>query len=119
VCPDCYANATAAGGGAEGDGGDFAACCGRKAALLVWNNLTLLGVGACVAVLALAWNAAASCFLWRRVRRERRYGYGGWGESGRDRPEGLPMHEARGGAAVARAERARAARRYADEDDDL
>jgi len=48
----------------------FADCCDEEAALLVWNNLSLLGVSCTVAFIAIILNMGSSYILYRRIKKD-------------------------------------------------
>jgi len=50
---------------------DAAACCADRAALLVWNNLTVLGVALSTILICILVNALSSLYLYRILRRDR------------------------------------------------
>jgi len=49
---------------------DFQDCCQKKAGLLVWNNLSLLGVTCTISFIAILMNLIGSFYLYRKIRRE-------------------------------------------------
>jgi hypothetical protein len=48
----------------------FVDCCDEEAALLVWNNLSLLGVTCCAALVAILLNMGSSFILYRRIKKD-------------------------------------------------
>ena len=46
-------------------------CCGQRASLVVWNNLTLLGVALSTTLISIVVNALSSIYLYRTLRRDR------------------------------------------------
>lgn len=50
---------------------DAMMCCGQRASLVVWNNLTLLGVALSTTLISIVVNALSSIYLYRTLRRDR------------------------------------------------
>mmetsp|Transcript_13426 Transcript_13426/g.26505 ORF Transcript_13426/g.26505 Transcript_13426/m.26505 type:complete len:409 (+) Transcript_13426:199-1425(+) len=50
----------------------FADCCALRAGLIVWDNMTILGVSGAVLVISLCLNWFGSLYLWRKIRLEQR-----------------------------------------------
>ena len=82
---------------------DDAECCQREASLVVWNNLTILGVALSTTLVSILVNAFSSLYLCRMLRRDRMLA------NSDEEMAGL-----RGGRA-----RGRRFRRYEDDDDYL
>mmetsp|Transcript_26380 Transcript_26380/g.61140 ORF Transcript_26380/g.61140 Transcript_26380/m.61140 type:complete len:408 (-) Transcript_26380:322-1545(-) len=51
---------------------EYADCCALRAGLIVWDNMTLLGVSGAVLLIALSLNWFGSLYLWRKIRLQQR-----------------------------------------------
>jgi len=47
-------------------------CCTQRAGLVVWDNMSSLGLGACILLISMCVNVFFSFYLWREVRVKRR-----------------------------------------------
>jgi len=90
VCPHCCLNVSKTANDAKCPGGSrvanttlprccpndvlsadgFATCCEHEAGMLVWNNLSLLGITCTVAFVAILLNLAGSFVLYRRIKKD-------------------------------------------------
>mmetsp|Transcript_36975 Transcript_36975/g.92875 ORF Transcript_36975/g.92875 Transcript_36975/m.92875 type:complete len:150 (+) Transcript_36975:1686-2135(+) len=50
----------------------YADCCALRAGLIVWDNMTILGVSGAVLLISLFLNWFGSLYLWRKLRLEQR-----------------------------------------------
>ena len=51
---------------------EYADCCALRAGLIVWDNMTILGVSGAVLLIALTLNWFGSLYLWRKIRIEQK-----------------------------------------------
>jgi len=104
LCPHCNVTNTTDIGEFVDPATDevFVDCCAQRAGLIVWNNMTMLGVSGSVLLIAMALNWFGSLYLWRKLSIQRR-----------DEMDGAEMDGLGGGG------RKRASQNVADPSDDL